>query len=184
MTAVRGRKANPAKPAFVIDSKKEEAKKLEEAKKKIAKKDGVEVEEGEKENDGEMEQDEGGVGVGNERKVPENEVSEESKRTDAMIAELKKKAEEIRAEAKKEEEQKNSAPTLGKGLPKEFGKKKSAREAAASLASAVLKKVEKKEEEEDTFNYPSTTVHEFESKVLKAFHPTMWVNETARRRNW
>merc|ERR1719220_1442785 len=129
-----------------------------------------------------MEQDEDNVGASEEKKVPD--VSEESKRTDAMIAELKKKAEEIRAEAKKEAETKKSRPMLGKGLPKEFGKKKSAREAAASLASAVLKKVEKKEEEEDTFNYPATTVHEFESKVLKAFHPTMWVNETARRRNW
>ena len=111
-------------------------------------------------------------------------MTEESKRTDAMIAELKKKAEEIRAEAKREEELKKSAPMLGQGLPKEFGKKKTARENAASLASAVIAKVEKKEEEEDTFNYPATTVHEFESKVLKAFHPTMWVNETARRRNW
>ena len=181
MTAVRGRKTNLAKPKFVIDSKKEEAKKMEEAKKKVAKKDGIELEEDEKEND-EMEQDEDNVGASEEKKVPD--VSEESKRTDAMIAELKKKAEEIRAEAKKESEQKKLAPTLGKGLPKEFGKKKSAREAAASLASAVLKKVEKKEEEEDKFNYPATTVHEFESKVLKAFHPTMWVNETARRRNW
>merc|ERR1719339_414050 len=181
MTAVRGRKTNPAKPKFVIDSQKEEAKKMEEAKKKVARKDGIELEEDEKEND-EMEQDEDNVG--DEKKAPGNEASEESKRTDAMIAELKKKAEEIRAEAKKEAETKKSTPMLGKGLPKEFGKKKSAREAAASLASAVLKKVEKKEEEEDKFNYPATTVHEFESKVLKAFHPTMWVNETARRRNW
>ena len=85
---------------------------------------------------------------------------------------------------RREEELKKSAPMLGQGLPKEFGKKKTARENAASLASAVIAKVEKKEEEEDTFNYPATTVHEFESKVLKAFHPTMWVNETARRRNW
>lgn len=180
MTAVRGRKTNPAKPMFVIDSKKEEAKKMEEALKKVAKKDGIEVTEDEK-GIGGTEQEEN---VGDEKKAPGNEVSEESKRTDAMIAELKKKAEEIRAEAKKEAETKKSTPMLGKGLPKEFGKKKSARESAASLASAVLKKVEKKEEEEDTFNYPATTVHEFESKVLKAFHPTMWVNETARRRNW
>ena len=180
MTAVRGRKTNPTKPKFVIDSKKEEAKKMEEAIKKVAKKDGIEVEEDGKEID-ETELEEN---VSDEKKAPGHEVSEESKRTDAMIAELKKKAEEIRAEAKKEAETKKSTPMLGKGLPKEFGKKKSAREAAASLASAVLKKVEKKEEEEDTFNYPATTVHEFESKVLKAFHPTMWVNETARRRNW
>jgi len=182
MTAVRGRKANPAKPKFVIDSKAEEAKKMEEAKKKIAKKDGLEVEEDEKESD-DLKQEEN-VEVKVEKKAPDTAVTEESKRTDAMIAELKKKAEEIRAEAKREEELKKSAPMLGQGLPKEFGKKKTARENAASLASAVIAKVEKKEEEEDTFNYPATTVHEFESKVLKAFHPTMWVNETARRRNW
>jgi len=181
MTAVRGRKANPAKPKFVIDSKAEEAKKMEEAKKKIAKKDGLGVED-EKESD-DLKQEEN-VEVKVEKKAPDTAVTEESKRTDAMIAELKKKAEEIRAEAKREEELKKSAPMLGQGLPKEFGKKKTARENAASLASAVIAKVEKKEEEEDTFNYPATTVHEFESKVLKAFHPTMWVNETARRRNW
>merc|ERR1711937_1106538 len=134
MTAVRGRKANPAKPKFVIDSK------AEEAKKKIAKKDGLGVEEDEKESD-DLKQEEN-VEVKVEKKAPDTAVTEESKRTDAMIAELKKKAEEIRAEAKREEEEK------------------------------------------DTFNYPATTVHEFESKVLKAFHPTMWVNETARRRNW
>merc|ERR1719331_3350431 len=175
MSAVR------RKPKFVIDSKKEEAKKMEEAIKKVAKKDGIEVKEDVKESE-ETEQEENDVS--GKKKAPDVGVSEESKRTDAMIAELKKKAEEIRAEAKKEAETKKSTPMLGKGLPKEFGKKKSARESAASLASAVLKKVEKKEEEEDTFNYPATTVHEFESKVLKAFHPTMWVNETARRRNW
>ena len=118
MTAVRGRKTNPAKPNFVIDSKKEEAKKMEEALKKVAKKDGIGVGEDEKETEGT------GQEKNDEKKAPETEVSEESKRTDAMIAELKKKAEEIRAEAKKEAETKKSTPMLGKGLPKEFGKKK------------------------------------------------------------
>merc|ERR1719462_152620 len=95
---------------------------MEEAKKKIAKKDGLGVEEDEKESD-DLKQEEN-VEVKVEKKAPDTAVTEESKRTDAMIAELKKKAEEIRAEAKREEELKKSAPMLGQGLPKEFGKRK------------------------------------------------------------
>jgi len=37
---------------------------------------------------------------------------------------------------------------------------------------------------EDTFAYPSRTPEEFLTKELKLSHPTGWVNDTARKKNW
>ena len=158
-TAVRGRKTAEEKPKFVI-KKPEPKEDVKEAKTKV---EAVKKEDKDEENNTGKKKE--GV-VKNAFGLP---VTEESKKTDALIAELKKKAE---ADAVK------ASLVLGKDLPKAFGK-------TTPSTATVTKKVEKKEEEEeDKINYAATTVDEFEKKVMKQFHPTMWVNETARRRNW
>ena len=161
-TAVRGRKTAEEKPKFVI-KKPEATKDVKEAKTKV---EAVKKEDKDKENNTDKKKEDV---VKNAFGLP---VTEESKKTDALIAELKKKAE---AEAVK------ASLVLGKDLPKAFGKTTP----STTTLTADTKKAEKKEEEEeDKINYAASTVDEFEKKVMKQFHPTMWVNETARRRNW
>ena len=108
-------------------------------------------------------------------------LNDKCEETELKLVELKKKATEEKLKIK-EDPFKVPLPfkaAPGTELPKAFGKIISA---APSLNSNFVKKEEN--EEEDTFKYPSNTVDEFERNLLKHIHPTMWVNDQARRRSW